>query len=171
MVRDREQPPRVALDDFIEAFEAAQARDGQANLADFLPAPDHPLHGTVLRELIRVDLEYSWGRGGTRSLQEYQLAFPELSADRAALEEIAFEEYRLRRQAGQNPCAADYQRLYGVNTARWPGPHLSGSTSRSEKGTGPFEFRGPVPFCPGGLALTRLAAKVIDHRPDERLVP
>ena len=41
------------LEDLISAFESAQARDGQADLADFLPESSHPLYRAVLAELIR----------------------------------------------------------------------------------------------------------------------
>ena len=33
----------------------AQARDGTADLADYLPPADHPLYHSVARELIRVE--------------------------------------------------------------------------------------------------------------------
>ena len=54
------------LDAIVEAYEAEQERRGQADLSAFLPAPGHPRYGEVLRELVRVDLEYGW-RSGRRS--------------------------------------------------------------------------------------------------------
>src|SRR2546430_2259169 len=56
------------LDDIIEAYEAAQRRDGDAPLEQFLTPPDHPLYPEVLRELVRVDLEFGWERGTPRPL-------------------------------------------------------------------------------------------------------
>ncbi len=109
------------VDDFVAAFEAARARGG-ADLADFLPDPDHPLYSEVLRELVRVDLELSWEQGRPRPLEDYRRRFPELFADRAGLGAVAFEEYRLRRGAGENPSPAEYERLYGVSVAGWPAP-------------------------------------------------
>src|SRR5438876_8359683 len=58
------------LEVFVEAFEAAQTL-GQASLADFLPEPTHLRYAAVLRELIRVDLEYGWKRGRPQSLEGY----------------------------------------------------------------------------------------------------
>jgi eukaryotic-like serine/threonine-protein kinase len=109
----------MGLDDFIEAYEAAQHRDGHAPLDQFLPPPDHPLYSDVLRELVRVDLEYGWERGTPRPLKEYTQRFPCLAQDPAGLEAVAFEEFRLRCQAGQKPSAEEYQRAYGVKAASW----------------------------------------------------
>lgn len=86
------------LDDFLEAYETAQAEQGTADLADFLPATDHPQYGAILRELVRVDMEYACRRGEPVALAEYVQRFPTLADDPRALEDIAFEEKRLRAQ-------------------------------------------------------------------------
>ncbi len=108
------------LDAFVAAFEGARARDAQADLAAFLPKPGHTLYREVLRELIRVDLEYGWTGGRATSLEDYRTRFPELFDNPEDLREIAFEEYRLRRQAGQEVDPAEYQRRFGVATCNWP---------------------------------------------------
>ena len=48
--------PAIELDTFVAAYEAAQSRDGGAELSAFLPDPTHPLYANVLRELVRIDL-------------------------------------------------------------------------------------------------------------------
>ncbi len=108
------------LYDFIEAYESAQERDGGADLAAFLPPRDHLLYDSVLRELVRVDLEYAWQRRAPRSLEEYRQHFPELFARTEDVEAIAYEEYRLRRQAGEPVSREDYARRYGIATECWP---------------------------------------------------
>src|SRR6266849_6190819 len=115
-------PTSRELDDFIRAYEAAQARSGQADWRAFLPKPDHPLYRQVQRELVRVDLEYAWETGRPKRLEEYQRLLPELFLDREGLGEIAFEEYRLRQQAGENPAPVEYQQRFGITTANWAGP-------------------------------------------------
>jgi serine/threonine protein kinase len=90
------------LGDFIDAYEEAQVRDGNADLADFLPDESHPLYAAVLRELVRVDLEYGWRHGTPRSPAEYQDLFPRLRADADGLRDIEFENQRLREQAYEN---------------------------------------------------------------------
>src|SRR5262249_18999188 len=110
----------VRLGDFIEAYEAAQQRHGQADLADFLPPADHPLFGEVLRELVRVDLEYGHRHGRPTPLAEYQRRYPQLFTNRDALQDIVFEEFRQRQQAGENPSPAEYHQRYGLDTGSWP---------------------------------------------------
>src|SRR5262249_31614228 len=100
------------LDDFVRAFEQARQGDGPVDLADFLPKPDHPIFLKVLRELIRLDLEYGWECGLPHPLDEYQSRFPELFHDRASVQEIAYEEYRLRQQAGDSPSAVEYAQRF-----------------------------------------------------------
>jgi hypothetical protein len=94
--------PPLGLDDFIEAFELAQGQGETPALAAFLPEASHPLYQTVLSELIRVDLEYSWQRGRPKRVDDYRRLFPDLFADPEAVRGITFEDYRLRRQAGES---------------------------------------------------------------------
>jgi serine/threonine protein kinase/Tfp pilus assembly protein PilF len=114
-------PSWTTVDAFVEAFEQAQAGPAPAPLDPFLPPRDHPLYLPVLCELVRVDLEYGWQRGTAPRLDDYLRRFPELAGDKAILEEIAFEEYRQRRQTGEAPAAEEYARRFGIDTAAWPG--------------------------------------------------
>jgi serine/threonine protein kinase/tetratricopeptide (TPR) repeat protein len=108
------------LEDFITGFELAQRRDGRAILADFLPPPSHPLYRHVLGELIRIDLEYGWQRGRPKRLQDYQQQFPDLADDREIWVQIGFEEYRLRRQAGEQASPEEYRQRFGSIVDSWP---------------------------------------------------
>jgi eukaryotic-like serine/threonine-protein kinase len=114
------------LDDYVAAYEAARAGNDQADPAAFLPPPEHPLHGEVLRELIRVDLEYAWRSGQRRRLEDYQAAFSHLFQDPVALRDIAFEEYRLRRFAGENVSPGEYAQRFRLDTADWPDDSCAG---------------------------------------------
>ncbi len=111
--------PSDELDRFVEAYEAAQVRDGCADLASFLPDAPHPLYREVLCELVRVELEFAWERGQRPSLEAYLHRFPRLAEDPVSLREILFEEYRLRRQAGENPSPEEYQLRFGVEVSDW----------------------------------------------------
>jgi serine/threonine protein kinase len=104
----------------IEAFEKARALGRPAGLREYLPAADDPQYLPVLRELVRVDLEFGWREGGRPGLADYQDQFPELFRDGRSLAETAFEEFRLRRQAGEEPQVEDYCRQYGFSSADWP---------------------------------------------------
>jgi eukaryotic-like serine/threonine-protein kinase len=124
-------PSSDILSEYIEAFEVAQNDHPDVELSRFLPARNHPLYGTVLRELVRVDLEYRWQRGHPRSLSDYRNEFPELFADVSGLEEIAFEEYRLRCQAGEPASPGEYAQRFGIDTRAWP-PYTPPATSATE---------------------------------------
>src|SRR5262249_42197859 len=118
----------LELDQFLEAYEAAQARDGRAELAKFLPAATHPLYREVLRELACLELEYSWNRGRPRGIHDLPGEFPVLLEDADCLQHLTHEEYRLRLQAGDHPDPGEYQRRYRVDTASWPAPASNGKT-------------------------------------------
>jgi serine/threonine protein kinase/Flp pilus assembly protein TadD len=98
------------LEEFVEAFESAWNRNGQADLASFIPSPDHPRYLEVLRELVRVDLEWCWEHGRPKDLNEYRREFPQLFEDPQAVAEIVFEHDRVRRQAEA--------KLAAINTTR-----------------------------------------------------
>ncbi len=111
----------VDLDSRVEAFEAAWA-GGPPDLGRFLPPPSAAGYFAVLTELVRVDLEFRHARGTAAGLDRYRAAFPALFADTDRVRALAFEEYRLRADAGDGPRAEDYARRYGIDTADWPPP-------------------------------------------------
>src|SRR5262245_64682091 len=118
--------PDLEIDDLIDAcidaYEADRAGGDDADLSSYLPPPTHPHYLAVLRELVRVDLEYGWGCRRPRPLHEYRRRFPALFKDPQALQEVTIEEYRLRLLAGADPTPEEYQRQYGVSTSGWPTP-------------------------------------------------
>ena len=111
---------QVELEGFVEAYESVRSRDAEADLAAFLPPPGHALYLEVLAELVRIDLEYGWRGGRPQRLEAYQARFPELFRDLENLREIAFEEYRLRRQLGDNASPDEYERRWGIRVEGWP---------------------------------------------------
>ncbi len=106
--------------DILEAFEAAHARSGQADLDQFVPSATHPERLAILAELIRIDMEYGWERGTPTSLEEYRQRYPEIFAAADMLQELAFEEYRLRLQAGERPTRVEFAERFGVLVGDWP---------------------------------------------------
>ena len=113
-----------SVDEVVDTYEAARARGERGDLAAFLPSPDHPEYLAILCELVRVDLEYSWQDGRPHRLDHYRGRFPELFQDRRWMQEIAFEEFRLRRQAGEDPSPLEYRRRFGADTLDWPSSFL-----------------------------------------------
>jgi serine/threonine protein kinase/Tfp pilus assembly protein PilF len=116
--------PALELDDFVLPFETAR-KESPADLAEFLPPAGHPLRAEVLCELVRVDLEYGWRQGRPTPLADYVERFPTLQNDRG-FAEIAFEEFRLRRQAGEEVGGEEYRQRWGVDISGWPADAATG---------------------------------------------
>jgi tetratricopeptide (TPR) repeat protein len=110
----------VTLNDYVEQFERARRADAGADLAGFLPPPAAALYFEVLLELVRIDLDHGWKRGRPASLDDYQRRFPNLFGDPSRVATLAFEEYRLRLQVGQDPRPEEYARRFGIDPAGWP---------------------------------------------------
>src|SRR4029079_8913737 len=123
------------LDSFIARFESAHARGPNVNLAEFLPNSGHPLYGEVLRELARIDLEYTWTVGRPKQLEDYARQLPDFFQNLENIRVVAFEEYRLRLQHGDQVTADEYQRRFGVDTCNWPAPprRVNSSSVRTRK--------------------------------------
>ncbi len=115
----------VALDPFVEsrvdAFEATIISSPQADLRQFLPVPEHEKYLSVLLELLRVDLDLAWSRGERRSAFDYQATFPLPFRQIEFRQQLAFEEYRLRCQAGENPDPDDFRAQFAIDTSDWLG--------------------------------------------------
>lgn len=107
------------LDDFVEAFESARAENPRVELLDYLPPATDVLYAQVAAELIRIDMEHSWNNGQRKPLQEYRKLLPGVFENKQLLEEIAFEEYRLRQQAGEQVSQDQYEADLGISTASW----------------------------------------------------
>ncbi len=103
----------------IEAFEKAMALRSDTDLRDFLPPRNHEKFSTTLMELVRVDLELAWSRGQQRSVEDYQASFPELFADADRLEQLAFDEFRLRRGAGETIDIREYESRFHIRACGW----------------------------------------------------
>lgn len=108
-------PAWLALDNFVAAFESARMANPSIGLATFLPERSDPLYLSVLVELVRVDLELAMDAGRPRRLESYRHEFPELFRDRQALRAAAFEEYRLRQQAGETVQPDEYFRRFEIH--------------------------------------------------------
>jgi serine/threonine protein kinase/tetratricopeptide (TPR) repeat protein len=110
----------VDLEAFVGAYEKHYGEKGPADLASFLPAPQHSLRRAVLRELVRVDLEYGWEDGRKQRVEDYLERFPELREDAKGLTAVAFEEYRSRKRAGEAASPDEFRARLGITTCDWP---------------------------------------------------
>ena len=145
---------RDELDEFVRAFEEAYLDRGVASPSAFLPPRGHPLHKAVLRELVRVDLEFGWERGCPKGLDDYEREFPDLTDDREGFGQIAYEEFRLRRRAGQDPSPEEYRARYGITLperSAWSpssGPPTSAVGRGGAASVAGFKPPKPIPSLP-----------------------
>jgi serine/threonine protein kinase/Tfp pilus assembly protein PilF len=151
------------IDPFVEAYERCQSEHGAAVLSEFLPDRDHPHFQTILVELVRVDLEMHWSRGKRKPIEEYLEEFPGLRDDSQALNDIAYEEYRLRCRAGERPPMCEYQQRFGLDVTDWSHVHSPGSDLLRSPGT-------VFSSAPGGardaLELTALLCRQTNGEPE-----
>src|SRR5688572_7827292 len=87
------------VDAFITRWETEKS---PPPLDEFLPASPPALRRMALVELIKVDLEYRWQEHHLpRTLAEYLEEFPELAAGAGVPCDLIYEEFHIRKQAGQ----------------------------------------------------------------------
>lgn len=120
MKMHRNQEEWLEIDHYLEVFEKAQQDATGIDFRNYLPPREHRLYDAILKEVIRVDLEYQSQLGMPKTLDDYRRAVPEFFLNPEAVREVAFEDYRQRRERGERPSPAEYERKYGVDTSRWP---------------------------------------------------
>jgi serine/threonine protein kinase/predicted Zn-dependent protease len=123
------RPPWPRIETAIEAFESEYRRAGTARIAAYLGKPTDPDYPEMVRELIRVDLELSRQYGRPKSLADYRFDFPATFASPGDLAAIAYEEYRLRRLAGDRVDATSYGRDWGIDVSAWERPGTASDAS------------------------------------------
>jgi eukaryotic-like serine/threonine-protein kinase len=100
------------LSERLERFIATWDSGREPALADFLP-PEPPGHRrVVLVELIKVDLEQRTTRGQPKRLETYVADFPELLENGEPPCDLIYEEYHIRRTAGDNVAPRDYYQRF-----------------------------------------------------------
>lgn len=121
------------LEERIEAFEEALAEGRIVRLGDFLPDRHHADYMATLQELVRIQMEHRCSTGCSVGLEEYRQEFPELFDEPGVLEPLAYEEFRLRRQAWQAVEPSEYEDRYGINTSDWSGTDVTGPQTAAER--------------------------------------
>lgn len=78
-----------------------------SDLSDYLPDPAK-IRRAALIELVGIDMEYRWLKNDRpKRLTDYCAEYPELLEEPLPAE-LLYEEFRLRKQSGENVVAADY---------------------------------------------------------------
>ncbi len=107
------------LDLIVECCEAQWRDTGDADLKSLLPPQSHPGYAEIAVELFRIDLEHRITRGQAVSMEWYVSRFPTALAQKQQLAALAFEEFRLRLEAGETVTPENYQVKYGIPTDSW----------------------------------------------------
>ncbi len=95
------------LTETLEAFSDAWSSASYPPLiVDFLPETETPLRTELVVELIKLDLEQRWQLGLRKILEEYSDDIPEL--DSVMSVELVFEEYHIRKSAGDRVSPTEY---------------------------------------------------------------
>ena len=116
------------LDQFVSAFEDSRTSATQReDLADFLPSSRHPQYLDILCEIVRIDLEFHWRRRPAATARRLSREVPGTFCKSANLEAVCFEEYRLRRLAGETVSPREYEMRYCVDTGFWAVPDACSS--------------------------------------------
>jgi eukaryotic-like serine/threonine-protein kinase len=117
------------IERFASAYEHAR-RAGPARVDDFLPPPDHSAYADIGVELLRIDLELAWQDQRPAPLDVYRRRFARVLDTPKRLEQLAFEDFRLRFQAGEPVVAADYAQRYGVDVTSWTATDAADASDR-----------------------------------------
>src|SRR5262245_34281140 len=96
----------------LERFIATWDAGNEPTLTDFLPVEPLVHRRLVLVELVKVDLEQRANRGRNKPLETYTLEFPELLENGEPPCDLIYEEYHIRRTAGENVTPRDYFNRY-----------------------------------------------------------
>jgi eukaryotic-like serine/threonine-protein kinase len=102
------------LSDRVDAFIAAWDKATEPpSLGTFIPGHEPAVRRLVLSELIKVDLEYRWRANRfPKLLEEYLTEFPELTDQGQTPLDLVYEEYHVRRQAGEEVDVKSYYRRF-----------------------------------------------------------
>ncbi len=113
------------LDDFLDAFEDAwsEAHPGAPpELRRYLPSGEDDDFAATAVEMMRVDMELRWGSAQEKRLAGYLTEHPWLRQQPQWLGQLAFEEYRLRLESGDEVRNTSYTAQFGVDVTTWPIP-------------------------------------------------
>lgn len=108
------------LDEWIDRFESAKNTDPQTDVSAFLPDVDDSDYERIGIELLRVDLQYTWQSGAPIFVGTYRKLFPSLLTKKSNLAQLAYEEYRMRRLAGEQVDPRDYKSTFLIDVEDWP---------------------------------------------------
>ena len=79
---------------------------------DYLGGLTDSVRRAVVREMVKIDLDFRWNHGEKPLLEEYTTRQPDLGPTHALPVDLVCEEYRIRRKRGDNPDIDDYRERF-----------------------------------------------------------
>lgn len=110
----------------VDRFESEWSPE--IDVRSYLPDTDSVKRAATLVELIRVDMELRSRRNLPWNLENYLRDYEVELAGCNGLQELCFEEYRLRIQNGDPVSPTEYATRFGVDTRGWESVGNSGNT-------------------------------------------
>jgi hypothetical protein len=148
------------LDDLIQRLEDAWRTAGAVDLAQFVPAADHPIRQRALVALIQVDQELRWRHGQRKTVEEYLAEWPELREKPACIQELQEAQRLLEADTRTTPPAApaETQDFALPNQPRANSDSLSALPPSSRNTRPPAGRRSDLPLLRQRLQLGRRRA-------------
>ncbi len=102
------QTPQDRIDTLIDAFESEWRSERRPDVATFLERIAETERPALLRELVRLELEYRLRAGEPARVEECLSRFPALQAERAEVLELIALEFRVRSDHAERVTVAEY---------------------------------------------------------------
>lgn len=107
------------IDNAIDRFEEAWSFGSPPDVIPFLGSHDLAGHLDALVELLRIDIELRYRHDHPVTFDSYLDQFPELRHSPVHLGQLAFEDYRTRKNDGLPLDASRYRSLPGIRSEIW----------------------------------------------------
>jgi serine/threonine protein kinase len=116
-------PATLAWNELAERVDALiegwHGDDVPPDLHSFLPAEPPALRRLVLKELVKIDMEYRWQHHDMpKQVEEYVEEFPELADNGEVSCDLIYEEYHVRRQLETPPEPDEYYKRFPEQVKR-----------------------------------------------------
>jgi eukaryotic-like serine/threonine-protein kinase len=118
--------------EYAERYESALAAGSSLSPAAWVESCGEVVPAEVVVELIRIDMERGFAAHPRRSLSDYLEDFPALNARPELVQQIAYEEFRLRRESGEDINPREYAERYRCSVATWETAVLASSSFVNE---------------------------------------
>lgn len=133
------------LEEVVFRLEESWRTRGDAEIADLLIAPEHPLRVRLLVDLIKVDQEYRWELGRRKRLEDYLEDWPELRENSGTLQELLGAECQTRAYLGDIATEAELHKRFPSIADRIDLESISGL---AKAGAGVSRTGEPRIYCP-----------------------